>query len=134
MKSERCATDWGCPACASSHNYTERCVAYTGTHDNDTLVGWIAQASEAEKEYIDRYLGYAPADPARALVRELMKSTAAWAIVPLQDILGLGSEARMNKPSTLGANWAWRMAEEAFTPALARELAELSQLYGRNLD
>jgi 4-alpha-glucanotransferase len=116
------------------HNYTEHCVAYTGTHDNDTLAGWIAEASPTEREYIERYLGYTPADPARALIRELMKSTAAWAIFPLQDILALGSEARMNKPSTLGGNWAWRMADGAFTSELARGLAEMSRLYGRNLD
>jgi 4-alpha-glucanotransferase len=115
------------------HNYTERCVAYTGTHDNDTLAGWYAQADRSERDYIARYLGFSPADPVRALVRELMKSTAAWAVFPLQDILGLGAEARMNTPSTLGGNWAWRMKEGAFTRELARELAELSRLYGRNL-
>ena len=116
------------------HNYTERCVAYTGTHDNDTLAGWVAQASGPERDYIDRYLGYSPADPAKALVRELMKSTAAWAVFPMQDILGLGTEARMNRPSTLGGNWAWRMEEGAFTGEPARSLAEMSRLYGRNLD
>jgi 4-alpha-glucanotransferase len=116
------------------HNYTERCVAYTGTHDNDTLAGWVAQAGRPELDYVERYLGWAPADPARALARELMKSTAAWAVFPLQDILGLGSEARMNRPSTLGGNWAWRMGEGAFSPELARGLAEMSRLYGRNLD
>lgn len=99
------------------HNYTEHCVAYTGTHDNDTLVGWVARASEQELDYIERYLGYSPRDPAVALMRELMKSTAAWAIFPLQDVLGLGSDARMNTPSTLGGNWAWRMDEGAFSPA-----------------
>jgi 4-alpha-glucanotransferase len=115
------------------HNYTERCVAYTGTHDNDTLAGWIAQASPAERDYIDRYLGYKSADPVKALVRELMKSTAAWAVIPLQDLLGLGTEARMNRPSTLGGNWAWRLREGAFTETVALELKELSRLYGRNL-
>jgi 4-alpha-glucanotransferase len=116
------------------HNYGEHCVAYTGTHDNDTLAGWLGQASGPETDYVERYLGYEPADPAAALVRELMKSTAAWAVVPMQDILGLGAEARMNRPSTLGGNWAWRMAEGAFSQELAEELAELSRLYGRNLD
>jgi 4-alpha-glucanotransferase len=116
------------------HNYTERCVAYTGTHDNDTLAGWVSDSSSAERDYIARYLGYEPGSIPRALIRELMKSTAAWAVIPLQDILGLGSEARMNKPSTLGGNWAWRMADGAFDARLARELAELSRLYGRNLD
>lgn len=116
------------------HNYVEHCAAYTGTHDNDTLAGWFSGATEAEREYVERYLGYASPDPVRALVRELMKSTAAWAIFPVQDILGLGSGARMNRPSTLGGNWAWRMAEGSFTPRLARDLAELSRLYGRNLE
>jgi 4-alpha-glucanotransferase len=116
------------------HTYVERSVVYTGTHDNDTLAGWIAQASAEERDYLERYLGYRPGDPVRALIREAWKSVAAWAIVPMQDLLGLGSEARMNTPSTLGGNWAWRMAEAAFAPGLAAELRELSRLYGRNLD
>ncbi len=116
------------------HNYPERSVVYTGTHDNDTLAGWLSTASYAEREYLERYLGYRPADTVRALLREAWKSVAAWAIVPMQDLLGLGSAARMNTPSTLGGNWAWRMAEGAFSPELAQELAELSRLYGRNLE
>jgi 4-alpha-glucanotransferase len=116
------------------HNYVERCVAYTGTHDNDTLTGWLSSAKPVERDYVERYLGYAPADASKALIRELMKSTAAWAVIPMQDLLGLGSEARMNRPSTLGGNWCWRMAEGAFTRELARDLGELSRLYGRNLD
>ena len=63
-----------------------------------------------------------------------MKSAAAWAIVPMQDILGLGAEARMNTPSTLGGNWAWRMQGGDFSPRIAAALAEESRLYGRNLD
>jgi 4-alpha-glucanotransferase len=115
------------------HNYVERCVAYTGTHDNDTLAGWVSHASKVERDYVERYLGYTPPDAAKALTRELLKSTAAWAIVPMQDLLGLGSEARMNRPSTLGGNWSWRLEEGAFTRALAAELAEEARLYGRNL-
>jgi 4-alpha-glucanotransferase len=116
------------------HNYAERCVVYTGTHDNDTLAGWLAQASPEERDYLFRYLGSVPPDPVRAIVREAWKSVAAWAIAPMQDLLGLGAKARMNTPSTLGGNWGWRMAEGAFTPRLAKELRELSSLYGRNLD
>jgi len=116
------------------HTYVERSVVYTGTHDNDTLAGWLSQASREERGYLERYLGYRPADPVRALIREAWKSVAAWAVAPMQDILGLGAEARMNTPSTLGGNWTWRMAEGAFTPALAAELRELSRLYGRGLD
>jgi 4-alpha-glucanotransferase len=115
------------------HNYIEHCVVYTGTHDNDTLAGWLAHASNAERDYLRRYLGYSPIDPVRALIREAFKSVAAWAIVPMQDLLGLGSETRMNRPSTLGGNWTWRMEEGAFTAPLAAELREMSRLYGRNL-
>ncbi|HOX33473.1 MAG TPA: 4-alpha-glucanotransferase [Spirochaetales bacterium] len=113
------------------HNYVPRCVVYTGTHDNDTLAGWLAQASAEELAYLEAYLGQRPADLPRALLREAWKSVAAWALAPMQDLLGLGAEARMNRPSTLGGNWAWRMAEGAFSPELAAELRELSRLYGR---
>jgi 4-alpha-glucanotransferase len=116
------------------HNYAERCVAYTGTHDNETLRGWIEHATKAERDYVDRYLGYHSPDRAAALVRELLKSAAAWTVIPMQDLLGLGPEARMNTPSTLGGNWAWRMKPDAFSPKLAATIAEESRLYGRNLD
>ncbi len=116
------------------HNYAERCVAYTGTHDNDTLAGWLDQASVEERALIVRYLGYEGADSPEALVRELLKSTAAWAIVPLQDILGLGTHARMNRPSTLGGNWRWRMGKGAISDEVAAALKELARLYGRGQD
>ena len=115
------------------HNYVEQCVAYTGTHDNDTLAGWLSQASPAELDYLFRYLGHRPADPVRALIVELFKSVAAWAVVPMQDLLGLGSEARMNRPSTLGGNWTWRMTERDFSPTLRSELRALSRIYGRTV-
>jgi 4-alpha-glucanotransferase len=130
------------------HNYVERCVVYTGTHDNDTFAGWVAQASPEERAYLARYFGYDAGGAEGcgsggrsagaggwpwALVREAWKSVAAWAIAPMQDILGLGSDARMNTPSTLGGNWAWRMRDGAFDAGLARRLAELSRLYGRGL-
>ncbi len=113
------------------HNYSTRSVVYTGTHDNDTLAGWLCGASGEERAYLERYLGYASPDPVWALVREALRSVAAWAIIPMQDLLGLGREARMNEPSTLGGNWAWRMADSAFTEELAARLAELSRLYSR---
>ncbi len=113
------------------HNYAERCVAYTGTHDNDTLAGWLAQASAEERACIVRYLGYEGADSPESLVRELLKSTAAWAIVPLQDLLGLGTEARMNRPSTVGGNWRWRFREGVLSAQRADALRESAILYGR---
>jgi 4-alpha-glucanotransferase len=116
------------------HNYVESSVVYTGTHDNDTLAGWLAQASGEERGYLHRYLGHDPEDPVWALVLEALKSVAAWAIIPMQDLLGLGTEARMNRPSTLGGNWAWRMAEGDFSDELAARLKSVSGLYARNLD
>jgi len=113
------------------HNYIERTVVYTGTHDNDTLAGWLDKATTGERRYIETYLGQVPTDPVRALVREAWRSVAAWAVAPMQDILGLGSGARMNTPSTLGGNWAWRMAEGAFSKEVAADLALMSKLYSR---
>ncbi len=113
------------------HNYERRTVVYTGTHDNDTLAGWLAEASPAERRYVSDYLGCEGSDLVRGILREAWKSVAAWAIAPMQDILGLGSEARMNRPSVLGGNWSWRMGEGAFSPALAKELAGISRMYGR---
>jgi 4-alpha-glucanotransferase len=116
------------------HNYNEHCVVYTGTHDNDTLAGWLASASDEELAYLDAWLGHSPRDRGEALLREAWRSVAAWAIAPMQDILGLGSAARMNRPSTLGGNWAWRMDRGAFDEAVAARLAALTRLYGRGLD
>lgn len=113
------------------HNYTAASVAYTGTHDNDTMGGWLAQASIEERRFLEDYLGQTPDNPVRALIREVLKSVAAFAVVPMQDILGLGPEARMNEPGTIGGNWAWRMQSEATSQTLARELRQLAVLYAR---
>lgn len=113
------------------HNYVEHCLAYTGTHDNDTLSGWLSQASPSELDYVESYLGYAPSEPVWALLREAWKSVAAWAIAPMQDVLGLGSEARMNTPSTVGGNWAWRLVKGQFDDAAVARLKSLTRLYGR---
>lgn len=113
------------------HNYVPRTVVYTGTHDNDTLAGWLAKATPGERSYVMNYLGFEAGDPVRAIVREAWKSVATWAVAPMQDILGLGSEARMNTPSTVGGNWSWRMREGQFSDGIAKELAVLSRLYGR---
>lgn len=113
------------------HNYVHNCVVYTGTHDNDTLAGWIAGASEAELAYLKAYLGHPLEEGPWDLLRAAWASVAAWALAPMQDILSLGSEARMNTPSTLGGNWAWRMADDDFGPDLRARLAALTGLYGR---
>jgi 4-alpha-glucanotransferase len=113
------------------HNYTAASVAYTGTHDNDTMAGWLAKASAEEHRFMEAYLGQLPDNPVRALIREALKSVAAFAVVPMQDILGLGSEARMNEPGTIGGNWAWRIHAEAASQSIARDLKQLAVMYAR---
>ncbi|TFG83920.1 MAG: 4-alpha-glucanotransferase [Spirochaetales bacterium] len=113
------------------HNYVPKTVVYTGTHDNDTLAGWLASATPIEIGFIDDYLGSHQDDRVRALIREALKSVAALAVFPAQDILGLGKEARMNTPSTLGGNWQWRLTEGQLTPELASEIRAMACLYGR---
>ena len=94
------------------HHYVPNCVAYTGTHDNDTALGWFATAPEHEREFANRYLAVDGHDFAWDLIRAVWKSVAVFAIAPMQDVLSLGGEARMNFPSTLGGNWEWRMNEK----------------------
>jgi 4-alpha-glucanotransferase len=113
------------------HHYVPRCVAYTGTHDNDTALGWFASAPEGEREFAKRYLGVDGRDFAWDLIRAVWKSVAVFAIAPMQDILGLGGGARMNFPSTLGGNWEWRMSEADLTDDLAGRLRGLNWLTSR---
>ena len=123
------------------HNYPRRCVAYTGTHDNDTAVGWFNDAGDAnrsreqvekERAAVLRYLGSADGhDIHWQMIRVVYASVANLVIVPVQDVLGLGSEARMNRPGTAVGNWRWRLDPRALTPALAQRLHELTETYGR---
>jgi 4-alpha-glucanotransferase len=108
------------------------CVVYTGTHDNDTTRGWFASASEQERAYLRDYLGSTSASPAHGLMRLALQSTARTAIIPLQDVLNLGSEARMNVPGRTEGNWAWRVLPEQLDPRHAHCLAELTRTYGRS--
>ncbi|MBL8078857.1 MAG: 4-alpha-glucanotransferase [Anaerolineales bacterium] len=113
------------------HNYVPNCVAYTGTHDNDTAFGWYANAPQHELEFAHRYLGVDGHDFAWDLIRAVWKSVAVFAITPLQDVLGLGGEARMNFPSKLGGNWEWRMTDQDFREDLAAGLRDLNWLTNR---
>lgn len=116
------------------HNYTRNCVVYTGTHDNETTEGWYESLSAPDRVYCQKYLGLHGSKKAtisREMIRQAMCCVADTAIIPMQDYLGLGDEARMNTPSTLGNNWKWRMKAGAFTDALAREIYGLANLYGR---
>ncbi len=113
------------------HNYERECVVYTGTHDNDTTAGWYASAPEVERDLVRRYLATGGGEIAWEMIRLAQASVADTAIVPLQDVLGLGSEARMNTPGTAGGNWAWRFAWQDVPFWVAPQLAELAELYGR---
>ncbi len=113
------------------HNYERNCVVYTGTHDNDTTRGWFESTSERERAFCLSYLGYTPDDIAWALMRLAASSVAALAVFPVQDVLGLGSEARMNMPSRATGNWAWRLRENQLTADHVDRLAELAETYGR---
>ncbi len=116
------------------HNYVSaNCVVYTGTHDNETTVGWYHNASEQEQDYVRRYLARDGRDIAWDLIRLAYSSIADMAVAPLQDLMGLGNEARMNFPSTLGGNWQWRYSPEMLSDSIAGRLYEMTRLYGRLL-
>jgi 4-alpha-glucanotransferase len=123
------------------HAYEHDLAAYTGTHDNDTVMGWweggaegstrTAEDVEEEKAFARRYLATDGREMSWTMIRALLASVADTAIVPLQDVLGLGSAARMNRPATLGGNWRWRFREEALRPEHGDRLRELVRLYER---
>lgn len=113
------------------HNYVPNCVAYTGTHDNETALGWLNNASPPQRRMALDYLGCAESQFVQAMIRSVLSSVANTAIIPLQDVLELGNEARMNHPGTVGSNWKWRYLQSALTDQLAHRLARLVQLYER---
>ena len=113
------------------HNYVRNTVVYTGTHDNDTTRGWFASVSEKERDHVRRYLGRDGSDIAWDLIRLAWSSAADYAIAPLQDILNLGTEARMNLPGQPAGNWSWRYQAHQLTAAHLGRLAEMTSIYGR---
>jgi 4-alpha-glucanotransferase len=118
------------------HNFAHDCVVYTGTHDNDTTVGWYQVTStKVERERAHKYLGRHPlkaSDMASDLIRLAWASVANTAITTVQDLLGLSHEARMNTPSTVGPpNWCWRLLPGALTEEIAARLSELTTIYSR---
>ena len=115
------------------HHYVTNTIAYTGTHDNDTVQGWFAHASEEQAEFAKRYLKLDTIEGYHwGMIRGALSSAAFLSIVPMQDYLGLGSEARMNTPATVGGtNWQWRMKTEDISDGLAQKIAALTRLYGR---
>ena len=124
------------------HNYSRELAAYTGVHDNDTTIGWwtsrgtgesirTAEDIRKEHEFAKEYLGFENTPINWALIRTVLASVAVIAIVPLQDILGLGSEARMNLPGTVSGNWKWRYRKGAITPEMQGRMKMLTQIYDR---
>jgi 4-alpha-glucanotransferase len=113
-------------------NYGRNYVAYSGTHDNDTTLGWFNQLSQHEKDTLLLYLGNVSPDGIHwDLIRLALSSVANQAIIPVQDLLGLGTEARMNFPSKPEGNWEWRYRPDALTGELSDRLKTLTYLYGR---
>jgi len=113
------------------HNYPVNCVAYTGTHDNDTTVGWYASANEKERDFCRRYLARSGEDIAWDMLRAIWASPAVMTLAPMQDLLNQGSNARMNFPGKASGNWGWRMKSNDLTPWLQERLKEVNVLYAR---
>lgn len=119
------------------HNYARNAIVYSGTHDNDTALGWWDEkASPEEKQFLAQYLGYANPDDIKeinwVLIQNALASVADLTIVPLQDLLSLGNRGRMNDPSKIPGNWRWRYdRSELLTDAIAARLRELTRLYSR---
>ncbi|MCH5325380.1 MAG: 4-alpha-glucanotransferase [Eubacterium sp.] len=113
------------------HNYPANSVCYTGTHDNDTIIGWYRSASGSAAKMAKSYVDIRPfAKKNFAFIKSIYQSPSELAIVPMQDALGLGKKARMNTPSTLGGNWTWRMKSNP-PPSLAKKLKQLAEAYLR---
>lgn len=113
------------------HNTIPNSVVYTGTHDNDTTLGWYEKASERERHQARRYMGRDGRDLCWDMIRLALASVAETALVPLQDLLGVGSEGRMNTPGRESGNWSWRYREAELTGDVLTRFAELNSLYGR---
>jgi len=116
------------------HNYQNNCVVYTGTHDNETLLGWIGTRTKQELTYIRNYLGdhTTPKEKLHERLMDLaMMSCADTCIIPMQDYLELGNACRMNQPATVGKNWKWRMKKGAFTAAVQKKMLTRTMRYGR---
>jgi 4-alpha-glucanotransferase len=123
-------------------NFPQNCVVYTGTHDNDTTIGWFTSTDEGdstrsmdevnkERAYVLKYLGTNGTEIHWDMIRLALSSVARIAIVPMQDLLGIGAEGRMNVPARESGNWGWRYRAEALTETIGERLAELTQVYGR---
>jgi len=134
MKVLQFAFGGGAEAPYLPHNYAPHCVVYTGTHDNDTTTGWWNTATPQEHTHVQLYLGRDGSDISWDFIRLALASVAETAIIPLQDVLALGSEARMNTPGRAAGNWSWRYTPAMLTPQVIDRLRTLTELYGRAPD
>lgn len=119
------------------HNYDRNCIVYTGTHDNETMLGWFKSILPEEKDALRRYLCTDTQDDLKLLDKSIclaMQSVADTCIIPMQDWLGLDNCARINKPSTLGGNWCWKMTTNQQNDALMAKIARITAIYGRTSD
>ncbi len=126
--------DSGCANDYLPHNYGENSVAYTGTHDNETIVGWLSSITREEKEAVRKYLcdDYTPVKWLyKPLIGLVMRSQANLCIIPMQDYLGYDNRCRMNQPSTVGINWKWRLVEGELTKELQDEIYDMTRRFGR---
>jgi 4-alpha-glucanotransferase len=113
------------------HNFGKNFIVYTGTHDNDTTVGWFATASPGERFFVHTYTGANGSNIAWDMIRLAFTSQANTAIVPLQDVLSLGTHARMNLPGRASGNWGWRYREGVLSAELAQRLRNLTNATAR---
>ena len=116
------------------HKYDHNCVVYTGTHDNDTVLGWYLTLNDHDREFTKRYLNNTNTALDRIhwdFIRLAMASVADLCVVPIQDYLGYGNEARINYPGSVGANWKWRLKKGQFTELTAGDIWQMTKLYGR---
>ena len=113
------------------HNYTHNFIVYTGTHDNDTLAGWYQNLEDNIKKRVLEYADANENNVVRKMIRVAWSSVADMAIIPLQDLLNLGSESRMNTPGTPSGNWQWRFSEEQLTDENAEWLAGITKIFNR---
>ena len=116
------------------YTYDKNCVVYTGTHDNQTIRGWIDEMNVKDRALAYGYLNLYDRKTEvlyKDFIRLALSSVADTAIIPMQDYLGLGAEARLNTPSTLGNNWRWRLKPGQFTQNLVIEMHSLAKVYGR---
>ena len=114
------------------HMYIHNSVAYTGTHDNDTIVGWYTSCASEDREFANQYLNINSDQEIHwQMIRAILASVSNLAIIPIQDYLGYNSNGRINIPSTTGNNWTWRLKQDELNETLSSQIADMTRLYGR---